>query len=55
VSHIADTYIMEIIVRIGRKESPADTKGLIREALREFSRDTLYRRISVTVNVDPQG
>lgn len=55
VSHVADTYFMEILVRIGRNESPADTKGLIREALREFGRDTLYRRITVTVNVDPQG
>lgn len=55
VSHIADTYIMEIMVRIHRNESPADTKGLIREALREFSRNKLYGRIAVTVNVDPQG
>lgn len=55
VSRVADTYIMEIMVRIGRNESPADTKGLIREAIREFSRDPLYRRVAVTINVDPQS
>jgi primosomal protein N' (replication factor Y) len=55
VSHIADTYFMEIMVRIGRSEAPSDTKGLIREALKEFAHNRLYRNISVTVNVDPQG
>ncbi len=55
VSHVADTYFMEIMVRIGRGEAPSDTKGLIREALREFAHNKLYRSISVTVNVDPQG
>lgn len=54
VSQLADNYYMQILVRIERGASPADTKGLIRAALREFERDTLYRRIAVTINVDPQ-
>ncbi len=54
VSHIADNYYMEILVRIERTTPPSDTKGLIRVALGEFSRDKLYRRIAVVINVDPQ-
>lgn len=54
VSQIADNYYMEILVRIGRKESPADTKGVIRETLREFGKDKLFRHIALTVDVDPQ-
>lgn len=54
VSHIADNYYMEILVRIERGASTADTKGLIRTVLGAFSRDRLYRRIAVTINVDPQ-
>lgn len=54
VSQIADNYYMEILVRIGRKESPADTKGVIREVLREFAKDKLFRHIAITLDVDPQ-
>lgn len=54
VSHVADTYIMQIMVRIERSDSPSDIKGLIRSAIGEFGRNKLYRRISVTINVDPQ-
>lgn len=54
VSHIADNYYMEILVRIARGESPADTKGLMKEVLREFSSNKLYRQITLTVDVDPQ-
>ena len=54
VSHVADNYYMEILVRIERTTPPSDTKGLIRVALGEFSRDKLYRRIAVVINVDPQ-
>ena len=54
VSHVADNYYMEILVRIGRGEAPSDIKGLIREALRQFSLDKLYRNISTTIDVDPQ-
>lgn len=55
LSRVADTYIMEIMVRIYRGDSPADTKGLILEATKEFARNKLYRNISLTINVDPQG
>lgn len=54
VSQIADNYYMEILVRVGRKESPTDTKGVIRATLREFAKDKLFRHIATTVNVDPQ-
>ena len=54
VSQIADNYYMEILVRIGRKESPADTKGVIRGIIREFGKDKLFRHIALTVDVDPQ-
>ena len=54
LSHSHDNYYMEILVKIGRSESPADTKGLIRECLREFAKDKLYRNIAVTIDVDPQ-
>lgn len=54
VSHIADNYYMEILVRIERGESPSDIKGLIKEALRLFAKDKLYRNIAVTIDVDPQ-
>lgn len=54
VSHVADIYIMEIMVRIERNDSPSDIKGLIREAVGELSKDKVFRRISVTINVDPQ-
>jgi primosomal protein N' (replication factor Y) len=54
VSHVADIYIMEIMVRIERNDSPSDIKGLIREAVGELAKDKVFRRISVTINVDPQ-
>lgn len=54
VGRIANTYQMEIRVRIERGVTPADVKVLIREALAEFSRDKVTRPISVAVNVDPQ-
>lgn len=54
VSHSHDNYYMEILVRISRGESPADTKDVIRECLRAFAKDKLYRNIAVTIDVDPQ-
>lgn len=54
ISQMADRYYMQIIVRIPRNGSAADTKGLIGETLRWFSRDPLFRRIDYTINVDPQ-
>lgn len=54
VGRTANLYFMEIMVRIERGLSPADVKEQIREALTEFSRDKVTRRITVAVNVDPQ-
>lgn len=54
VGHIAQTYIMEIMIRIERGSSPADTKVLIAEALRKFGKDQFFRRIAVSINIDPQ-
>ena len=54
VSQIADNYYMQILIRIERNESPADTKCLIRSAVGEFLRDKIYRHISLVIDVDPQ-
>lgn len=54
VSHIADTYIMQIMVRIDRTTNPATVKSLILHTLKEFARDKIFRRITTSVNVDPQ-
>ncbi|MBO7300235.1 MAG: primosomal protein N' [Tidjanibacter sp.] len=54
VSQIADNYYMQILVRIERSESPADTKCLIRSAVGDLLRDKIYRHISLVIDVDPQ-
>ena len=54
ISQLADNYYMQILVRIERCESPADTKCLIRSAVGDFSRDRIYRNIGVVIDVDPQ-
>jgi hypothetical protein len=46
-------FILEIMVRIERGSSPSEVKALIAEAMREFGRDKVVRRISTTINVDP--
>ncbi|MBQ3070627.1 MAG: primosomal protein N' [Tidjanibacter sp.] len=54
VGRTAENFFMEIVVRIERGRSPSEVKSLIREALVEFARDKVVRRIAVAVNVDPQ-
>ena len=54
VSHVADNYYMQILVRIERSESPTDTKDIIKECLRVFAKDPIYRNIAITIDVDPQ-
>ena len=53
VSKLGDVFILEIMVRIERGASPAEVKALITQALVEFGRDKVVRRISTSVNVDP--
>ena len=54
VGRTAEMYFMEIMVRIEKGRSPSEVKALIREALGEFAHDKVTKRISVTINVDPQ-
>lgn len=53
VSKLGEMFILEIMVRIERGSSPSEVKALIAEAMREFGRDKVVRRISTTINVDP--